>query len=97
MNRRRYALGTALSFLGACPAYASRIADPFKKKLTEGYDALLVIGTALSGCAFLAVLIQCILCVSQGKQAPWGRLGVIGAVTVAIMAMPLIKSFFGIR
>ena len=91
-------------FWGGCgclvytlPAYASRIEDPFKRKLGQGYNALEAIAYVLVGCAIMGTLIQCVLASMQGRQAPWGRLGVIGAVATAIISMSVIKNWLGVR
>jgi len=79
------------------PVYASRLEDPFKRKLSQGYHALEAIAYVLVGCAIMGTLIQCVLCAVQGKPAPWGRLGVIGAVATAIISVSVIKNFLGVR
>ena len=80
------------------PAFCvNRLEEPFKKKLSQGYSAMLSIAYVLVGCAILATLIQCVLATMSGKQAPWGRLGLIAVVATIIVSMNVVKSFLGVN
>lgn len=89
------AFGVLMS-LYAFSVEANQLADPFKKRLNQVYGAMEVISYAIVGCAFLWTLIQCILYVTQGKHAPWGRLAVIAGIAIALVSINIVKSFLGV-